>query len=104
MAQFTTAELVSAMRREGAPMGRVNERAEVIQDPQVVHNQSCVEIDHGSVGRVRLARSAPRFDGQALPAPKPAPHLGEHGMAILREIGWSEAQIADLQQAGVLKT
>jgi crotonobetainyl-CoA:carnitine CoA-transferase CaiB-like acyl-CoA transferase len=39
-----------------------------------------------------------------LPAPKPAPHLGEHGMAILREIGWSEAQIADLQQAGVLKT
>jgi crotonobetainyl-CoA:carnitine CoA-transferase CaiB-like acyl-CoA transferase len=56
------------------------------------------------VGRVRLARSAPRFDGQALPAPKPAPHLGEHGIAILREIGWSEAQIADLQQAGVLKT
>ena len=103
MAQFTTAELVSAMRREGAPMGRVNERAEVIQDPQVVHNQSCVEIDHGSVGRVRLARSAPRFDGQALPAPKPAPHLGEHGGEILRELGWSEAQLVELQQSGVLK-
>ena len=84
-------------------MGRVNERAEVIQDPQVVHNQSCVEIDHGRVGRVRLARSAPRFDGQALPAPKPAPHLGEHGLEILRELGWHDLQIAELQSLGVLK-
>ena len=103
MAEHTTDALEAACRREGAPLGRINEREQVLSDPQVLHNQALVQIAHGSVGRVRLARAAARFDGQALAPPQPAPHLGEHGLAVLRELGFDEAQLARWQASGVLR-
>jgi len=36
------------------------------------------------------------------PAPRPAPHLGEHSEQVLRELGYDEARIAALNQAGVV--
>ncbi len=103
MAQFTTAHLEQAFRERNVPIGRVNQRAEVLQDAQVAHNHSLTEVAHAGAGRVRLARAAARFDGAALPTPKPAPHLGEHGNAVLQELGWSDDQIAGLAASGVLK-
>jgi crotonobetainyl-CoA:carnitine CoA-transferase CaiB-like acyl-CoA transferase len=75
------------------PIGRVNRHAEVIGDPQVRHNQAVVEIDHGDTGTVRLARAAARFGTGEAPAPGPAPHLGEHGRAVLTELGLDAAHI-----------
>jgi crotonobetainyl-CoA:carnitine CoA-transferase CaiB-like acyl-CoA transferase len=57
---------------------------------------------HGDLGRVRLARAAARFDGQALPLPGAAAHLGEHGQAILAELGFEADQVARLVADGVL--
>jgi crotonobetainyl-CoA:carnitine CoA-transferase CaiB-like acyl-CoA transferase len=103
MAQFTNDELQAAFRAHGAPLGRVNERGAVVDDPQVRHSQALVEIDHGTLGRVRLARSASRFDGRALPPAGQAPHHGEHGREVLTELGLDAAQIDALQAAGVLR-
>lgn len=102
MAEFRTDDLIEACRRYGAPIGRVNERGQVQDDPQVRHSGSLVEIDHGDLGRVRLARSASQFSGQPLPPPGPAAHLGEHGEAILQELGFDAQQIANWLAAGVL--
>ncbi len=103
MALQSTAALEAAGRTHGAPVGRVNERQEVLVDPQVVHNQVLVEIDHGSVGRVRLARAAARFDGAAIRPAAAAPHLGEHGRAVLRELGFDDALVAQWIACGVLR-
>ena len=103
MAQFSNAELQASFRTHGAPLGQVNERVAVLVDPQVLHNQSLVEIDHGDLGRVRLARAAARFEGQAMPAPAPAAHLGEHGAQVLAELGFDAAEIATLVADGVLR-
>lgn len=100
-AQHTTA-FEAASRVEGAPVGRVNERAEVLTDPQVLHNKTLVELDHGSVGRVRLARAAALFDGAPFEPASPAPHLGEHGRAVLGEFGFDDAQISRWVASGVL--
>ena len=102
MAQFSTADLEQAFRARGAPIGRVNERGAVLDDAQVMHNGTVVEIEHGEIGRVRLARAAGRFDGKPLPAPAAAAHLGEHGRAVLEELGFDTAQIAKLLADGVL--
>ncbi len=103
MAQFSNAELQTAFRAHGAPLGQINERGAVLADPQVRHNQSLVEIEHGDLGRVRLARAAARFDGQTMPAPTPAAHLGEHGAQVLAELGYGAAEIATLVADGVLR-
>ena len=102
MARRSSADLQAAFRANGAPLGRVNERGAVLDDPQVRHNQALAEMDHGALGRVRLARVAAKFDGQALPLPGPAAHLGEHGPALLAELGFDAAQVAQLVADGVL--
>ena len=99
---FNTDELLARMLACDAPVGKVNMKAEVITDPQVVHNQALVEIDQGALGRVRVARAAAKFDAVSLPVPKAAPHLGEHGKAVLRELGYDEAHIDTLVRTGVL--
>ena len=103
MALQKTAALEAASRIEGAPVGSVNERADVLTDPQVVHNKTLIELDHGDVGRVRLARAAAVFDGVALEPASPAPHLGEHGRAVLGEFGFDDAQISRWVASGLLR-
>ena len=100
--QATTA-LEAAGRREGVPLGRVNEHRQVVRDPQVVHNRALVEFDHGTVGRVRQARAGARFDGVAGAATQAAPHLGEHGRAVLLELGFEPAQIDQWVSSGVVR-
>jgi crotonobetainyl-CoA:carnitine CoA-transferase CaiB-like acyl-CoA transferase len=101
-AKFNTDELLARMMKADAPVGKVNLKPEVMTDPQVMHNRALVEIDQGELGRVRVARAAARFDALDLPVPKAAPHLGEHGEIVLKELGYDKAQIESLIQAGVL--
>lgn len=102
-ASRTTQELVNALAAAGVPIGRVNELDEVVCDPQVLHNRSLPEVPHGDVGRVRLARQAAHFDRQPMPDPRLAPHLGEHGLELLAELGCSAAEVAALVQQGVVR-
>jgi crotonobetainyl-CoA:carnitine CoA-transferase CaiB-like acyl-CoA transferase len=94
--------MLERMRAHNAPVGRVNERHEVLCDPQVLHNGTLVEIDHGALGRVRLPRSPARFNGTPAAPPGPAPHLGQHAGDLLTELGHSAAQQQAWAEAGVL--
>lgn len=90
------ATLMAAFAEQGAVGGRVNACADVPGDPQVIHNGVIDEIDHGDAGRVRAARHPARFGGTPALAPSPAPRLGEHGPAILAELGYDRAEAARL--------
>ena len=102
-ARHGTDELVARLHEADAPVGKVNLKPEVIDDPQVVHNRALVEIDHGAIGRVRVARAAARFGETDAPVPGPAPHLGEHGRQVLEQLGYDAARIAALQAAGAVR-
>ena len=101
-AKHATDELVVGLHAADAPVGKVNQKSQVISDPQVVHNRTLVEIDHGPLGRVRVARAAALFENSNLPALRPAPHLGEHSEQVLRELGYDETHIAALKQGGAV--
>ncbi len=101
-ARQDTAECVARLRAAGTPIGRVNERTEVLVDPQVVHNNALAQIDHGSTGRVRLARSAARFHKRQGPDPRPAPQVGENTVQVLKELGLTDDAIAQLLEKAVI--
>ena len=42
------------------------------------------------------------MNGQRLPARSGTPRLGEHTLELLHTLGYTDADIADLQQAGVV--
>ena len=102
-AQRDTDELMRALTQAGVPIGRVNELDDVLRDPQVLHNHTVAEVAHGTAGRVRLARQAARFGGQRGADPRPAPHLGEHGAALLAELGCDAAAVDELVRLGAVR-
>lgn len=86
--------LMAGFIREGAVGGRVNALPAVPDDPQVIHNAIVATADHGDIGRVRGARHPARFGASPAATLRAAPHLGEHGAAILDELGFDADQIA----------
>lgn len=95
-------EAMAGFIREGAVGGRVNACGDVAGDAQVVFNGTVVEVEHGTDGRVRGARPAARFSGSPAQTGGAAPRLGEHGAAVLAELGFAAAAVADFRAAGAL--
>jgi len=85
-AQQLVDPFVARLAERGVPVGKVNYKANLADDPQVQHNQSLVDTSYAGIGRIRSARPAARFAGTAVD-PAPAPHMGEHSRAILAETG-----------------
>src|SRR3954452_23964307 len=50
-------------------------------------------VDHPAAGRFRLIPSAERFSATPLAPPGPAPTIGQHGRAILSELGYDSARL-----------
>jgi len=94
--------LMAGFIEHGAVGGRANAVADVAADPQVRHNATVAEIDHGSIGRVRSPRPAPRFGGSPALAPRPAPHFGEHSREVLAGLGHDVAAIDAMIAAGAV--
>jgi crotonobetainyl-CoA:carnitine CoA-transferase CaiB-like acyl-CoA transferase len=83
----TAAEHHAAMLETDAPAAKVNERPELMTDPQVLANKVIQEVDAGPIGRARLSRAPAVFSGTPARAPSAAPRIGENTLAILSELG-----------------
>lgn len=103
MASFDSATLEERFRTHGAALGRVNERTDLLADPQVRHNGCAVLVANGDGDRVRVARSAALFDGQAQVPTCGAARLGEHSADVLHELGYDADRIAALVASGAVR-
>ena len=84
-----SADWLARLDAAQVPCAPVLTRRELLSDPQIAANGLIVEFDQPALGRVRQARPAARFDRTPSRAPGPAPGLGEHTQAVLRELGLS---------------
>ena len=92
----SAAEWLERLTAAGVPCAPVLTRSEMIRDPQVQATGIVVETDHALAGRLRGARPAARFSATPASIRSGGPALGEHSAAILGELGYTEAEIADL--------
>jgi len=85
--KWPTQDILARMAAESLPAAPALSLEEVIDDPQVRHNQILVERDHPSAGRIRQPRPAARFDKTHAELGRLAPLPGEHTDEILAELG-----------------
>ncbi len=86
------------------PCAPVLRRAEVIDNVQVVNNELIELMKQPTLGMVRQARPAARFDRTPARIAGPAPRIGEHTDAVLAEAGFSAAEIEALKTSWASKT
>ena len=103
IARWPTAEILARLERESVPAAPVLTRAEAIADAQVVENRIVEIRDDAGLGPVRQPRPAARFSETPAEIRALAPRLGADNAAILAELGYDEAEIARLGEAGVLR-
>ncbi len=102
-AVLTVDEAMAVLVEADVPSGRITELDELADHEQVVANDSVVEFDHPTAGRVRQPRPPARFSSTPAEPEWGAPTLGQHSTEILLESGWSEAEVAGLRTDGVIR-
>jgi crotonobetainyl-CoA:carnitine CoA-transferase CaiB-like acyl-CoA transferase len=100
--KWPTRDILARLAAEALPAAPVLSLEEVIEDPQVRHNEILVERDHPSAGRIRQPRPPARFDRTPAEAGRLAPLPGEHTDEILAELGIAPEERRRLRKAGVV--
>ena len=75
--------------------------AEIAADPQVIENEYIVEVNHPTEGRIRVSNNPIQLSKRR-PKIGVAPELGQHTDEVLREVGYSKAEIANLREQKVI--
>jgi crotonobetainyl-CoA:carnitine CoA-transferase CaiB-like acyl-CoA transferase len=95
VAKFTEAEV---------PAGPIYTIDRTLADPQVLHRDMVVDIRDAKAGPLRLTGNPVKLSLHPEPPKEPAPLLGEHGDAVLRDLlNYSPEQISELRTAGCVK-
>jgi len=93
---------VDALNDAGVPAGPVYNVPQMFQDPQVNHLRVARECEAWQGGTRTLITQPVTLERTPADITRTAPGWGEHTDEVLQEVGYDDATIANLRQAGVV--
>jgi formyl-CoA transferase len=99
----TSAEWLSLLAALGVPAGPINDVAAALNSPQVQARNMVQEVEHPTLGRIRLLGPVAKFSRTPAQIRRAPPLLGYHTDEVLRDLlHYSDAQLADLRRCGII--
>lgn len=97
-----TAHWVEKMDAAQVPGGPVYGYEEILKDPHIAARKMVLDIDHPKIGPMKTIGLPIKSTGELTAVRKAAPWLGQHSEEVVRGLGYGEAEVASLFEAGVI--
>ncbi len=94
---------VDALEKAGVPCGLLQTYDQVFHDPHLNARGFFPDAPHKKLGRVKQLGSPMRLSETPVQMRRAGPLLGEHSAEVLAEAGYSQQEIDQLAQAGVIR-
>lgn len=104
VAQRTTQQWIEALSAADVPFGRVNSLDDLLTDPHLNSVGFWQTMEHPSEGALRVSAVPMAFSDSPGGVRRLAPQLGENTAEVLREVGFDDDEIEQLQAAGVTRS
>ncbi len=98
----TTAEWIDIMNEAGVPAGEINDIGQVFDNPQVHHLGLAQPVTSQERGETQLVGQPIIMSRTPSQIASPPPLAGQHSKAILKEIGYSDDEIAAMKDQGTI--
>jgi crotonobetainyl-CoA:carnitine CoA-transferase CaiB-like acyl-CoA transferase len=102
VATRTVAQVLAALDAIDVPCAKVQRIDEVLADPQIIARGMVVEQQHPTLGTIKMPNLPFRFSDCDTSPKSVAPSLGQHNREIAASLGYAPAQVAQMEQEGVL--
>ena len=97
----TSAEWITLLEQADIPVARMNTVEDLLEDPHLAAEGFFAVEQNAREGKLRVPRTPTGWSTAQPELQCPAPRLGEHSAEVLREAGYSDAEITELARAGV---
>ncbi len=84
------------------PCGPVLDMLQALADPQTIAREMVVEVEHSTLGPVKTVGLPVKFSATPGKVRTGAPLYGEHTRGVLREYGFTDAEIDALERDGAI--
>lgn len=95
-------EIQRSCDENGVPVSRIMSMADIFADPHYAARGMLAEVDDPKLGRIRLPGVVPRFSATPGAVRTPGRGIGQDNHEVYAELGLSEAEIARLDEEGVI--
>lgn len=103
IATNTTAYWTQRLAAAGVLNAPVRTMAEALEDEQTTVNGMIIEAEHPTAGPVKMLGTPIHLSETPSTVRRVGPRLGEHNEEVLREYGFSDDRIRQLQEEGALR-
>jgi crotonobetainyl-CoA:carnitine CoA-transferase CaiB-like acyl-CoA transferase len=99
---YDTETLLTLFAEHEIPAARVNSRADIRDDPQIIAQKTLRQVEHPLAGTLLQPRPPARFGSDEFFPEDTSPSLGDHTDKVLTELGYDQSAIGSLRASGAI--